>query len=62
MCNSTAGLLQAAAALVPEALEHSASETAALLYAVSLPELAAGGQLHDVVTGMLSTSITNVAG
>ena len=49
-----AGLLQAAAALVLNALEHDASGTAALLAAAPLSELAAGGQLHGVVTGALS--------
>ena len=57
-----AGLLQAAAALVPDALEHDTPGAAALLTAAPLQELAAGGQLHGVVTGALSISIADTAG
>jgi hydroxymethylpyrimidine/phosphomethylpyrimidine kinase len=52
-----AGLMQAAAHLVPDALEHDASGAGALLAAAPLSELAAGGQLHETVAGALGTFV-----
>lgn len=51
-----AGLLQSAAALVPNALQHDASGAAALLAVAPLRELAIGGQLHKAAAGGLSAS------
>jgi hydroxymethylpyrimidine/phosphomethylpyrimidine kinase len=52
-----AGLLQAAAALVPDAMEQDASGTACVLAAALLPELVAGRQLHGAAAGALAVSL-----
>lgn len=62
-CPVDADLLQAAAALLPDALEQDPAGTGALLAAAPLAALAPGGQLHETAAGEpVSSKITVTPG